>query len=128
MVLAAILLLIGLFVLYKGVREWQHVRRLRREGRQAFGTVTSHERKPSGARAVVVSWTDDYGTTHQLTSSQASSVPTIGIGEPVTVRYLAGNPASAYIDERRENVRNVLGMLVLGLGFTAAGVTLFSNS
>ena len=128
MVLAAVLLLIGVFVLYKGGREMLHVRTLRARGRQAPGTVTGHERKPSGARAVIVTYTDDYGTTHQVTSSISSSVPSIGVGEPVTVRYLAGDPASAHIDEPRENVRNTLGILVIGLGFTAAGIALFSNS
>ncbi|MBL7258798.1 DUF3592 domain-containing protein [Paractinoplanes lichenicola] len=122
MVLAVILVLVGAFVLYRGVREWLHLRRLRSDGRQSVGTVTGHELKPGGSRAVIVAYTDDLGTPRQLTSNLSSAKPTIGVGEPVTVRYLTGDPASAFLDERRENVRSLLFYIILGLGFTAAGL------
>ncbi|MBM2614246.1 DUF3592 domain-containing protein [Actinoplanes sp. LDG1-06] len=128
MVLAVVLALIGAFVIYRGVREMMHLRRLRSEGRQTYGRVTGHHRRTSGSRSVVVSWTDDYGATHELTSNLSSSKPTMEIGETVTVRYLAGDTASAWIDERRENVRSLLLTLILGLGFTAAGATLAVKS
>ncbi|GAB2578824.1 hypothetical protein Aab01nite_08850 [Paractinoplanes abujensis] len=124
MVLAVILVLVGLFVASRGVREWTHLRRLRSEGRHTVGTVTGHETKPGGSRAVIVAYTDELGTPRQLTSNLSSGVPTFAVGEPVTVRYLAGDPAGAFIDERRENARSLLLHVVLGLGFSAAGVAL----
>jgi hypothetical protein len=42
----------------------------------------------------------------------------------VTVRYLPGDPASAAIDDRREHVRNAILIVVIGLGFGAAGIAL----
>ncbi|AGZ40636.1 hypothetical protein AFR_11735 [Actinoplanes friuliensis DSM 7358] len=124
MVLAAFLVLLGGFVLYRGVRELRHLRKLRREGHQVVGTVTHHERRSPGTRSVVVSYTDDRGATHQLTSSFASSRPAIEVGETVAVRYLPGDPAGASLDEGRENVRSAVLYLVIGLGFPAAGVSL----
>ncbi|GID30682.1 DUF3592 domain-containing protein [Paractinoplanes brasiliensis] len=124
MVFAVVIGLVGVFVLYRGVREWLHLRRLRTEGRAAAGTVTGHETRAGGSRAVIVAYTDELGTPRQLTSNLSSAVPTMPIGSPVTVRYLAGDPASAFLDERRENVRSVLFYVILGLGFTAAGLSL----
>ena len=46
------------------------------------------------------------------------------VGEAATVRYLPGEPGSAWLDVRRENVRTVLLTLVLGIGFAASGIVL----
>jgi hypothetical protein len=124
MVLAAVLVLVGAFVLYRGVREMLHIRRLRRQGRQVVGTVTGHQRRSSGTRSVIVSYIDERGTAQQIISSLSATSPTIGVGEPATVRYLPGDPGSAWIDERRENLRSALLTLVIGFGFASAGVFL----
>ncbi|MBU2664341.1 DUF3592 domain-containing protein [Actinoplanes bogorensis] len=124
MVLAVILVLIGAGVLYKGVREIMHLKKLRTEGRQAWGRVTGHQRREGGGRAVIVNWTDDYGATHEIVSTLSAGRPTFGIGEAVSVRYLAGDPRSATIDERRENVRSNILVVVIGFGFAAAGIAL----
>jgi hypothetical protein len=124
MVLAAVLALVGLFVLYRGARETLHLRRLRRDGRQATGTVVDHEVGTRRAKAVVVAWTDEWGETRRVKSSLSSSRPTFGLGEPVTVRYLPGDPAAACIDERRENARSAVLVLVIGVGFSAAAAWL----
>jgi hypothetical protein len=124
MVLGAVLVLVGAFVMYRGVRDLRHVRKLRRDGRPVVGTVTGYEKRAGGARAVVVAWTDEHGAAHQHISPMSSSRPNIEVGEAVTMRYLAGDPGSAWLDERRENVRNVLLTLIIGLGFGAAGVAL----
>jgi uncharacterized protein DUF3592 len=124
MVVGAVLVLVGVVVLGRGVWEVRHVRRLRRDGRAATGIVTGHERRAGGSRAIVVSYVDDGGVGHSLTSEMSSGVPIFEEGAAVTVRYLAGQPDSAWIDERRENARNVLLTVILGLGFAAAGVAM----
>jgi len=124
MILGAVLVLMGATVLYLGGRDMLHVRRLRRDGRAAVGTVTGHERRASGARSVIVAYADEHGATHQLTSSLSSSSPTADVGETVTVRYLPGDPDSARVDERRENSGTVVLTGVLGIGFAVAGVVL----
>ncbi|MEU4236989.1 DUF3592 domain-containing protein [Actinoplanes sp. NPDC026619] len=124
MVLGAVLVLVGAFVLYRGVREMLLVRRLRRDGRAVAGTVTGYERRSPGSRAVVVSYPGEDGVIRQLTSSVSASVPTMRIGEPATVRYLPGEPESAWLDVRRENTRTVLLTVIIGFGFAAGGMAL----
>ncbi|WP_250030855.1 DUF3592 domain-containing protein [Paractinoplanes maris] len=124
MVLAVVLVLIGLGVLTLGVRDLSRVRRLRREGLRAVGTVTAHELRPSGSSSIVVDYRDDLGVPHRMTSPLSSYLPTVGVGEPVTVRYVPGEPASAHLDDRRENTLGTAGLVVLGVGFTVAGVAL----
>ena len=124
MFLGIFLVLVAAFVLYRGVRDVLHIRNLRAQGRETIGTVTGHESRPhSRTLSVIVTWTDDYGVTHQLTSSLSGGRASIAIGENVTVRYLPGDPASATIDDRREHIRTAILVLVIGLGFGAAGVT-----
>ncbi|GAA2716309.1 DUF3592 domain-containing protein [Actinoplanes palleronii] len=123
MAVAAILMVFGVFVLYRGVRSALSLRALRREGSHVTGTVTGHQRRGSGARSAIVTYVDEHGADRQITSPLSSSWP-IGAGKAVTVRYRPGDPDSSRIDDRMENLGHLVLTAAVGIGFPVAGAVL----